>query len=163
MKKRYYHEVIGVNSRLDNIQAAVLRIKLRLLDNYKAARNTVADFYDKAFNNVAQLSIPERNPQSSHAFHQYTLKCNGIDRDDLRAYLAKKDIPSMVYYPVPLHLQDAFINNSSFEQRTLPITEELAKKVLSLPIHTEMKEEQLIIITEAVKEYVNSKIGRAHV
>ncbi|HIN39925.1 MAG TPA: DegT/DnrJ/EryC1/StrS family aminotransferase [Flavobacteriales bacterium] len=156
MKKRYYHEVIGVNSRLDNLQAAVLRIKLRLLDNYKGARNAVADFYDNAFINMEQLSIPERNPQSSHAFHQYTLKCNGIDRDGLKDYLAARDIPSMVYYPVPLHMQDAFINNPSFKQTSLPITEDLAKKVISLPIHTEMKEEQLILITETVKEYINS-------
>ena len=156
MKKRYYHEVIGVNSRLDNLQAAVLRIKLRLLDNYKGARNAVADFYDNAFINMEQLSIPERNPQSSHAFHQYTLKCNGIDRDGLKDHLAARDIPSMVYYPVPLHMQDAFINNPSFKQTSLPITEALAKKVISLPIHTEMKEEQLILITETVKEYINS-------
>jgi len=156
MKKRYYHEVIGVNSRLDNLQAAVLRIKLRLLDNYKGARNAVADFYDNAFINMEQLSIPERNPQSSHAFHQYTLKCNGIDRDGLKDHLAARDIPSMVYYPVPLHMQDAFINNPSFKQTSLPITEDLAKKVISLPIHTEMKEEQLILITETVKEYINS-------
>jgi dTDP-4-amino-4,6-dideoxygalactose transaminase len=156
MKKRYYHEVIGVNSRLDNLQAAVLRIKLRLLDNYKGARNAVADFYDNAFINMEQLSIPERNPQSSHAFHQYTLKCNGIERDGLKDHLAARDIPSMVYYPVPLHMQEAFINHPSFEQTSLPITEDLAKKVISLPIHTEMKEEQLILITETVKEYINS-------
>ena len=156
MKKRYYHEVIGVNSRLDNLQAAVLRIKLRLLDNYKAARNTVADFYDNAFKDIEELSIPERNPKSSHAFHQYTLKCNGIDRDGLKEHLAERDIPAMVYYPVPLHMQEAFINHPSFKQTSLPVTEDLAKKVISLPIHTEMKEEQLVLITETIKEHINS-------
>ncbi len=156
MKKKYYHEVIGINSRLDNLQAAVLRIKLRNLDNYKEARNNVADYYDNAFKDIEELSIPERNPQSSHAFHQYTLKCNGIERDGLKEHLATKDIPSMVYYPVPLHMQEAFINHPSFEQTSLPVTEDLAKKVISLPIHTEMKEDQLILITETIKEYINS-------
>jgi len=154
MKKRYYHEVIGVNSRLDNLQAAVLRIKLRLLDKYRSSRNYVADYYDNAFSNIEQISIPKRNPQSSHAFHQYTLKCNGINRDKLREHLSNLDIPAMVYYPVPLHMQDAFINHSSFEQTALPVTEELAQKVISLPIHTEMDQEQLKKITEAVLEFI---------
>ena len=156
MKVRYYHEMIGVNSRLDNLQAAVLRIKLRRLDGYKASRNAVADHYDRVFANVEQLITPVRSLNSTHAFHQYTMKCKGIERDALRDHLATKDIPSMVYYPVPLHQQKAF-EVAGMPQKSLPITEELSLQVISLPIHTEMDEEQLGRITEAVLDFTNSQ------
>ncbi|MBL4753895.1 MAG: DegT/DnrJ/EryC1/StrS family aminotransferase [Flavobacteriales bacterium] len=156
MKVRYYHEVIGVNSRLDNLQASVLRIKLRHLDEYRAARNTVAEHYDAAFANTPQLSTPERNPNSTHAFHQYTLKCDGLNRDQLKEHLAKKDIPSMIYYPVPLHHQKAF-EVAGMEQKSLPVTEALCKQVISLPIHTEMDQEQLNLITDSILEFTNSQ------
>jgi len=154
MKVRYYHEVIGVNSRLDNLQAAVLRIKLRRLDDYKAARNAVAALYDQAFAEVDQLATPQRNPNSTHAFHQYTLKCHGIDRDALREHLAEQEIPSMIYYPVPLHQQKAF-EVAGLKQKPLPITETLSKQVISFPIHTEMDDDQLERISKTVTDYVN--------
>ena len=156
MKVRYYHEVIGVNSRLDNLQAAVLRIKLQRLDDYREARNTVATHYDAAFDGVSQLETPERNPNSTHAFHQYTLKCKGIERNALRDYLAEHEIPSMIYYPVPLHQQKAF-EVTGKEQKSLPVTEELSEQVISLPIHTEMDDEQLERITTCVLDFINSQ------
>ena len=156
MKVRYHHEVIGVNSRLDNLQASVLRIKLRHLDEYRAARNAVAAHYDAAFADVDQLTTPERNPNSTHAFHQYTMKCKGIDRDALREYLTEQEIPSMVYYPVPLHKQKAF-EVAGIEQISLPITEELSEQVISLPIHTEMDDEQLERISKGVLDFIKSQ------
>jgi dTDP-4-amino-4,6-dideoxygalactose transaminase len=156
MKVRYYHEVIGVNSRLDNLQAAVLRIKLRRLDDYREARNAVATHYDAAFDGVSQLETPERNPNSTHAFHQYTLKCKGIERNALRDYLAEHEIPSMIYYPVPLHQQKAF-EVTGMEQKSLTVTEELSEQVISLPIHTEMDDEQLDRITTCVLDFINSQ------
>ena len=156
MKVRYYHEGIGVNSRLDNLQAAVLRIKLRRLDDYREARNTVATHYDAAFDCVSQLETPERNPNSTHAFHQYTLKCKGIERNTLRDYLAEREIPSMIYYPVPLHQQKAF-EVTGMEQKSLPVTEKLSEQVISLPIHTEMDDEQLERITTCVLDFINSQ------
>jgi len=156
MKVRYYHEVIGVNSRLDNLQAAVLRIKLRRLDEYKAARNAVAAHYDNAFAELSQIETPERNPNSTHAFHQYTLKCNGIDRDELKEHLASKEIPSMIYYPVALHQQKAF-EVAGLEHKSLPVTETLCNQVISLPIHTEMDEEQLGLISGGVLDFTNSQ------
>ncbi|MBL4657237.1 MAG: DegT/DnrJ/EryC1/StrS family aminotransferase [Flavobacteriales bacterium] len=155
MKVRYHHEVIGVNSRLDNLQASVLRIKLRHLDEYRAARNAVADYYDKAFADVEQLTTPERNSSSTHAFHQYTLKCNGMNRDELQAYLAEQEIPSMIYYPIPLHKQKAF-EVAGMDAVTLPVTEGLCEVVISLPIHTEMDEDQLERITQGVIAFTQS-------
>ncbi len=137
---QYYHDEIGVNSRLDSIQAAVLRIKLRLLDDYAQARINVADAYDKAFAGHKNLEIPFRTPKSSHVFHQYTLQLKGADRDELRKHLASKDIPAMIYYPVPLHLQKAY-RDARYTEGSFPVTEALCKNVLSLPIHTEMTDE----------------------
>lgn len=156
MKVRYHHDVIGVNSRLDNLQASVLRIKLRHLDEYKAARNAVADHYDNAFADIAQITTPERNPSSSHAFHQYTLKCRGLNRDELQSALADQEIPSMIYYPIPLHKQKAF-EVAGMKPVSLPITEALCEQVISLPIHTEMDEEQLGRITNAVLDFTKSQ------
>lgn len=147
-KVRYYHDIIGVNSRLDSIQAAVLRVKLKHLDDYAKARNQAAQYYDKAFGETDGLIVPYRYPKSTHVFHQYTLKTNGIDRDSLQDYLKSKEVPAMIYYPVPLHLQKAFHKTDE-----LPITEQLSKSVISLPIHTEMDEEQLKYITDSVKGF----------
>ena len=155
MKVRYYHDIIGVNSRLDSLQAAILRVKLKHLNNYIEARNRAAQYYDKVFKDTESLTIPYRESKSTHAFHQYTLKTNDIDRDGLRDHLKSKEVPAMIYYPVPLHLQKAFQTDGHSIKYDLPITEQLSKKVISLPMHTELDEELLKYITGAVLEYVN--------
>jgi UDP-2-acetamido-2-deoxy-ribo-hexuluronate aminotransferase len=147
---QYVHDSIGVNSRLDNIQAAILRIKLRHLDEYAAARNFAANYYDKAFANHPKIKTPVRNPKSTHVFHQYTLVGSDFNRDDLKKHLADKGIPMMVYYPIPLHKQKAYTQNGNF-----PVTEMLCSSVFSLPIHTEMDEEQLAYITNSVLSFFN--------
>jgi dTDP-4-amino-4,6-dideoxygalactose transaminase len=151
--KRYYHDVVGCNSRLDTIQAAVLRIKLPNLDSYIEARRSVADHYDKFFAQFPQLKTPVRGKESKHVFHQYTLTVNGIDRDALNAFLATKDVPSMIYYPIPAHKQKMFSAFGS-EHTVLPITDWLTERVISLPIHTEMEQDQLDYICEAVKAFI---------
>lgn len=150
---KYYHDLVGVNSRLDTIQAAILRVKLRELDNYCSKRNKSADFYDKQLGHLAALSLPQRLANSSHVFHQYTLKCNTFNRDDLKQFLAERGIPSMVYYPVPLHLQKAY-RSYGYKEGDLPVSEVLAAKVLSLPIHTEQQEEELQFITDTINEFL---------
>ena len=154
MKVKYHHEEIGVNSRLDTLQAAVLRIKLRKLDGYKEARNKAAEYYDNAFSSCEHLTVPYRDPNSTHAFHQYTLKTNGIDRDELKSHLQENGIPSMVYYPVPLHKQQAF-KTANYHEPNLAVTDDLCTRVISLPMHTEMDEEQLSLICSSVLNYVN--------
>ena len=153
MVVRYHHDMIGVNSRLDSIQAAVLDVKLKYLDNYSASRQAAAAFYDNAFAACDQLIIPSRNPQSDHVFHQYTLKLNGVDRAGLQKYLADKDVPAMIYYPVPLHLQKAY-QDPRYKAGDFPVAEKLSETVLSLPMHTELTIEQLECITRSVLEYV---------
>jgi len=148
---QYVHDVLGVNSRLDTIQAVVLKAKLKHLDEYAAARNKVADYYDKAFANHSKLKTPVRAKNSNHVFHQYTLQLNGIDRTKLREQLAEKGIPAMIYYPIPLHMQNAF-KSDRFKQGDFPVTEKLCATVLSLPIHTELDEETLKYITDTVLE-----------
>jgi dTDP-4-amino-4,6-dideoxygalactose transaminase len=150
---QYYHDEIGVNSRLDSIQAAILRIKLRHLDHYAAARRTVADYYDRAFAGNAKLITPKRTTWSDHVFHQYTLVLNGPDRSKLREFLASKDIPAMIYYPVPLHLQKAY-RDERYKAGDFPVTEWLCANVISLPIHTEMEESTLKYITDNVLEFI---------
>ncbi len=151
---QYIHDDIGVNSRLDSIQAAVLRVKLKHLDQYAAARNKAADFYDKAFAGNSKIKTPARAKNSTHVFHQYTLVLNGVDRTQLKEYLASKDIPAMIYYPKPLHHQKAYAN-PMFKDENFPITVQLCKNVISLPMHTEMDEEILSYITSSVLEFVN--------
>jgi len=153
---RYYHDAIGVNSRLDSIQAAILRIKLRELNNYNAARNKAAEYYDKAFAGVPQLKTPVRANNSTHVFHQYTLVTDGIDRFALQEYLQSKGVPAMVYYPVPLHMQKAY-QDDRYKEGDFPVTEHLCKTVISLPMHTELDEEQLKYITDSVLEFIASK------
>jgi len=149
-----YHDEIGVNSRLDSIQAAVLRIKLRHLDEYAAARNKAAAYYDKAFKGHTQITTPVRAMQSTHVFHQYTLVLNGSDRNMLREHLASLSIPSMIYYPVPLHMQKAY-TDSRYTEGDFPVTESLCKNVISLPIHTELTEADLERITSGVLGFFN--------
>ena len=151
--QRYYHDVVGCNSRLDTIQAAILRIKLPRLDSYIAARRKVADHYDTYFSAFQQIKTPVRGAQSKHVFHQYTMQLNGIDRDALVAFLATKEIPSMIYYPVPAHRQKMFAAFGSAETE-LPVTDALTSCVMSLPIHTEMEQEQLDFICASVAEFI---------
>lgn len=152
-KRKYYHEVIGVNSRLDTLQAALLDVKLKYLNAYKEARNKVADFYDSQFSSSTQVSIPYRSTHSSHVFHQYTLKLKNVDRQKLTEHLFSKNIPTMIYYPVPLHLQKAYMHYG-YKQGDFPVSEELANSVISLPIHTEMDDEQLKYITSTILEFL---------
>lgn len=149
--RRYYHDVVGVNSRLDAIQAVVLGVKLKRLDEYAAARQAAADFYDQALAGLDWIQTPVRHPKSTHVFHQYTLLVKNGQRDALQMYLQQKGVPTMIYYPVPLYEQDAF---RPFTDLThLPVTEQLCQEVLSLPIHTELDSEQLNYIVEAVKSF----------
>jgi UDP-2-acetamido-2-deoxy-ribo-hexuluronate aminotransferase len=151
----YYHDEVGVNSRLDSIQAAVLRIKLRHLDEYAAARNRAADYYDKAFANHPKLKTPEREKASTHVFHQYTIQLNGVDRNALRDHLAAKGIPSMIYYPVPLHMQKAY-TDPRYKSGDFPVTESLCASVISFPMHTELSNEDLAFITAGVLEFAGN-------
>ena len=152
--RRYYHDVVGCNSRLDTIQAAILDIKLTHLDEYVAARRAAADFYDQAFSGNKKITVPYRAPWSHHVFHQYTLVLEGADRDALSQYLAEKHIPSMIYYPVPGHKQKMFEQFGTATQ-LMPVTDWLTSRVISLPIHTEMDQEQLDYITKHILEFVN--------
>lgn len=153
MVVRYYHEMVGVNSRLDSIQAAVLDVKLQYLDEYIASRQKAAAYYDKAFAGNEKILIPARSAQSTHVYHQYTLRLQGVDRDALRAELGDKGIPAMVYYPVPLHLQKAY-RDDRYAEGDFPVAERLSGCVLSLPMHTELDEEQLEYITRSVLDGV---------
>ena len=151
---QYEHDEVGVNSRLDSLQAAILRIKLRHLDEYAAARNKAATYYDNAFSNNPNIKTPARTPYSTHVFHQYTLQLKNIDRTKLKEFLATKEIPAMIYYPLPLHTQKAY-TDSRYKQGDFPITEKLCQCVISLPMHTEMDEVQLKYIADGVLEFVN--------
>lgn len=151
--KRYYHDIVGCNSRLDSIQAAVLRIKLRKLDEYIAARRSVADYYTNFFAEFEGVKTPVKDIYSHHVFHQYTLTLEGIDRDGLNTFLAERDIPSMIYYPVPAHRQKMFDAFGSANTQ-LPDTDWLTERVISLPIHTEMEQEQLEHICQGVADFI---------
>jgi dTDP-4-amino-4,6-dideoxygalactose transaminase len=152
MKVRYYHDHIGVNSRLDTIQAAILNVKLKYLIEYNAARQKAAAFYDNAFTNNPKIKTPVRVTNSNHIFHQYTLVVNGIDRDELKSYLQEKEIPAMVYYPVPMHLQNAY-KYLGYKENDFPVSEQLCKTVISLPMHTELNNEQLEYIVKTIHEF----------
>ncbi len=151
---QYVHEVLGVNSRLDSIQAAILKIKLKHLDEYALSRNKVAEFYDKAFSNHSKIKIPSRSKNSTHVFHQYTLQIIGYDRSELREKLTEHGIPAMIYYPIPLHKQNAY-KNERFKTNDFPITQKLCDTVLSLPMHTELDEETLNYITNTLLKIIN--------
>ena len=152
-KTKYYHEMVGCNSRLDTIQAAILRIKLRHLDEYCNARRAVADYYDAAFKNNPKITTPFRAPYNKHVFHQYTLQLKGVNRDEVQQKLAERKIPSMIYYPVPSHKQNMLAEYGT-ANLDLPATTRLQDCVISLPIHTELTEEELSFITKNVLEII---------
>jgi dTDP-4-amino-4,6-dideoxygalactose transaminase len=149
---KYHHDVIGVNSRLDTLQAAILNVKLNHLPEYERKRNAVASFYDHQLTGLPFLDIPYRATYSTHVFHQYTLRLKGIERDHFKKFLETQSIPSMIYYPLPLHFQKAF-NVPGVEAGAFPVSELLSRSVLSLPIHTEMSEDQLSYICETIRTY----------
>lgn len=153
MNRRYYHDIVGVNSRLDSIQAAVLGIKLKHLDTYCGNRQSAAAYYDKALSGIDALLIPKRQHNSTHVFHQYTLRVTNGKRDELQAFLKEKGVPSMVYYPVPLYEQEAYRDGSANDVDFLPVTDVLCKEVISLPMHSELDEATLKYIAEAVKAF----------
>ncbi len=153
--KQYYHDVVGCNSRLDSIQAAVLDIKLKHLNAYNEARRKAAAYYDNAFANHPKIKTPFRAANSYHVFHQYTLQLDGVDRNGLKDFLASHQIPAMIYYPVPGHKQKMFEQFNTADLQ-MPVTDMLTERVISLPIHTELDEEQLSFITSKVLEFVNN-------
>jgi dTDP-4-amino-4,6-dideoxygalactose transaminase len=153
MRVRYYHELVGINSRLDSIQAAILRVKLRHLNAYCDARRKAADYYDAAFKDIPELTTPYRDPRTTHTFHQYTLKVDGVDRNALQKHMMDAGIPAMIYYPVPLHMQEAFAD-LGYSEGDFPVTEDLCSRVISLPMHTELSEDQLEQITSTLIDYI---------
>jgi dTDP-4-amino-4,6-dideoxygalactose transaminase len=157
MKIRYQYDDIGVNSRLDTLQAAVLRVKLKYLSKFNSERKAVADLYDKAFKECAPISVPERVRYSSHIFHQYTIRVKNGKRDELKRYLETKNIPSMVYYPGPLHIQKAY-THLGYGENDFPVTAMLCKEVLSLPMHPDMDREQIDYITLSLLEFFDKKL-----
>jgi len=152
--KRYYHDLVGCNSRLDSIQAAILNEKLKHLDEYAEARRKVAGFYDNAFADCAKIKTPFRASYSDHVFHQYTVILEGVNRDELHKFLADQKVPSMIYYPVPAHQQKMFAQYNSSTLH-MPVTDWLTQRVISLPMHTELDEEQLNYISSKILEFVN--------
>jgi UDP-2-acetamido-2-deoxy-ribo-hexuluronate aminotransferase len=151
--KRYYHEMVGCNSRLDSIQAAILRIKLRHLDEYCSARRTAADYYDSAFHNNPKITVPYRAPYAYHVFHQYTIQLKNVDRDKVNQQLSERNVPSMIYYPVPSHKQN-MLKEYNTANNYLPVTDMLQDCVISLPMHTELSEEELSYITKNILEII---------
>jgi len=156
---RYYHDIVGCNSRLDSIQAAILNEKLKYLDEYIEARHKAADFYDRAFADCAKIKTPFRASYSNHVFHQYTIILENVNRpasyrDELHKFLSAQRIPSMIYYPVPAHRQKMFAQFDTLSM-DMPVTDSLAERVISLPIHTELDEEQLNYISYKVLEFIN--------
>jgi dTDP-4-amino-4,6-dideoxygalactose transaminase len=152
MKVRYHYSDIGLNSRLDTLQAAILRVKLKYLSEFNDARRTVADQYDNAFKDCRHITIPERMSYSSHIFHQYTIKVKQGKRDELKKYLSSAKIPSMVYYPGPLHTQEAYLY-LGYETDDFPVTSSLCSEVLSLPMHPDMDHDQIEYIINNVLEF----------
>lgn len=154
MSRRYYYDYVGVNSRLDTMQAAILRVKLRYLDEYHRLRQKAAAFYDTALSTITDIQVPVRSPFSTHIFHQYTIQVPPGTRDELKQWLQEKQVPAMIYYPVPLHLQRAF-SDLGYRKGDMPVSEKLSETVLSLPMHTELDEEQLEYITGQVQAFFN--------
>jgi UDP-2-acetamido-2-deoxy-ribo-hexuluronate aminotransferase len=152
--KKYYHDMVGCNSRLDSVQAAILNEKLKHLDEYIEARSKAAGFYDNAFADCKKIKTPFRASYSNHVFHQYTIILEGVNRDELHKFLTEQKVPSMIYYPVPAHQQKMFAqyNSSGLD---MPVTDWLTQRVISLPMHTELDEDQLNFITSKVLEFVN--------
>ncbi len=155
MYKRYYHDEVGVNSRLDSIQAAILNVKLQYLDSYSEARHDAAMFYNDAFKEINSIIAPITSDNSTHVFHQYVMRVIGVNRDELKEHLEGKGIPAMIYYPVPLHLQKAY-SHGEYDDSNFSITNMLVDEVIALPMHTELTKEELDYITTAVIEFINS-------
>ncbi len=155
MEKQYYYDHVGVNSRLDTIQAAILRVKLKHLDDYHRQRQDAAAWYDTSLSGIHGIQIPVRSPFTTHIFHQYTLQVEKSRRDALKQWLMEKGVPAQVYYPVPLHLQRAY-SDLGYREGRLPVAEGLCEKVLSLPMHTEMDKMQLEYISEQVQQFFKS-------
>lgn len=151
-EKKYYHKVLGCNSRLDTIQAAILKIKLNHLNHYNSVRNKMAAYYDQAFSAIKEIEVPTRQKNSTHVFHQYTIKINNGKRNELQNYLLELGIPSMIYYPLPLYKQEAFRKFIS-DDISLANTEQLCDQVLSLPIHTEMNIDVMNFICSTIKSF----------
>jgi dTDP-4-amino-4,6-dideoxygalactose transaminase len=154
--KRYYHDIVGCNSRLDSLQAAVLNIKLSHLDAYITARRKAAAFYSRSFSGLDGVSVPYLADNTRHVFHQYTLLIKNGLRDELHDFLAQKDIPSMIYYPVPAHSQKMFEGVADIPAQ-LAVTDTIKNEVLSLPMHTELDDDQLQYITSSVLDFFNTK------
>lgn len=151
-KVKYYHDDIGVNSRLDSLHAAILNVKLPHLDTYNKRRQEAAAFYDAQLDALDWLNIPAKAIYSTHIYHQYTIQLRGVDRAHFKNYLAQHEIPAMIYYPMPFHKQKAY-QYLPYQEGDFPVTEDLCKRVLSLPMHTELDSEQLSYITETIKSY----------
>lgn len=155
MERKYHYIHVGVNSRLDTLQAAILRVKLTHLDTYHRRRQEAAEWYDATLSDLPGVTVPHRSPFSTHIFHQYTLQLPPFQRDSLKQWLADKGIPSMVYYPGPLHLQKAY-RDLGYKAGDLPVSEELCNRVLSLPMHTELEQDQLQYISEQFRLFFKS-------
>jgi UDP-2-acetamido-2-deoxy-ribo-hexuluronate aminotransferase len=155
MKVRYYHDEVGVNSRLDSVQAAILRIKLPLLDQYSAARHAAAMKYNKAFEGITEIETPTIAANSTHVFHQYTLKLNGVDRAGLQKHMMDNAVPAMIYYPVPLHGQKAYLDDR-YKEENFTVTNALCDCVISLPMHTELSDEQIDFITSTFISFIKA-------
>jgi UDP-2-acetamido-2-deoxy-ribo-hexuluronate aminotransferase len=155
-KIKYYHDMIGVNSRLDTLQAAILDVKLKYLEKYNRARAEAAGYYDRALSDIDRLILPKRTSRSTHIFHAYTLKMAGADRDGLREFLKKRGIPTMIYYPVPMHLQKGY-SKYGYRKGDFPVSEELCASVLSIPMHTELGNDQLEYICSSVHDFFKTR------
>ncbi len=155
-KIKYYHDMIGVNSRLDTLQAAILDVKLKYLGEYNRSRSEAAGYYDRALSGTDRLILPKRMSRSTHIFNTYTLKMAGADRDGLREFLKKQNIPTMIYYPVPMHLQKGY-SKYGYRKGDFPVSEELCASVLSIPMHTELRDDQLQYICDSVLDYFKTR------
>lgn len=152
MKVKYHYDYIGVNSRLDTLQAAILNIKIKYLEDYHLARQKAAEYYDNSLRDMKDIIIPSRLNYSNHIFHQYTLRVKNNKRDDLKKYLNEHDIPAMIYYPLGLHLQKAYMD-IGYKEGDFPVTEKASKEVLSLPMHTELDRDQVDFICDTIRNF----------
>jgi UDP-2-acetamido-2-deoxy-ribo-hexuluronate aminotransferase len=152
--KKYYHDIIGINSRLDTLQAAILNVKIKHLEKYISARQSAAAYYDEKLKGIRSITLPARSLFSTHVFHQYTLVVNSDQRDDLKLYLEKNEIPSMIYYPLPVHYQKAY-EYLGYKKGDFPVAEDLCGRIISLPIHTELNSQQLDYICTHLIKYFN--------
>ena len=151
-QKKYYHQRVGINSRLDTLQAAILQVKLQHLDTFVAARQKVAARYDEGLGGIPFLQTPARAPRTTHSYHQYTLITRDIDRSRFMEHLKEAGIPSMIYYPLPMHRQEAFAS-FGFYEKDYPVTDNLCNTVVSIPVHTEMDDEQINHIIARIKAF----------